>query len=140
MNTHKNAKLTPYSREERVCRVLQVRTTVKDAAAAFGVSKTATHKWIAHFLAERTDGIESQSSRLHKLHSSIPEHILGRIVALRLQWWTGKRIAAELGISTSTVNHHLRLLTLSRMKDFEPRPAIIRYEHKTSGEIIHMDI
>ena len=26
------------------------------------------------------------------------------------------------------------------MKDLEPRPAIIRYERETSGEIIHMDI
>ena len=34
MNTHKNARLTPYSREELVRRVLREGTTVRDAAAA----------------------------------------------------------------------------------------------------------
>ena len=130
----------PYSREELVRRVLQEGTTVKDTAAAFGVSKTTAHKWTARFRAERADGLENRSSRPHKLPSRIPEHILGRFAALRLQRWTGKRIATELGISASTVSQHLRLLKLSRLKVLEPRPAIIRYERKTSGEIIHMDI
>ena len=121
-------------------RVLQEGTTVRDAAAAFGVSKMTAHKWITRFRAEGVDGLENRSSRLHRLHSSIPEHLLGQIAALRLQRWTGKRIAAELGISASTVSHHLRLLKLSRMKDIEPGPAIIRYERETSGEIIHIDI
>ncbi len=39
MNTHKNARLMPYSREKLVRRVLQEGTTVKDATAAFGVSR-----------------------------------------------------------------------------------------------------
>ena len=141
MNTHKNARLTPYSREELVRRVLQEGTTVKDAAAAFGVSKTTAHKWIARFRAERgLMALRTDPPEPHRLHSSIPEHILDRIVALRLQRWTGKRIAAERGISASTVSHHLRLLKLSRMKDLEPPPAIIRYKRKTSDEIIHIDI
>ena len=140
MNTHKNARLTPYSREELVRCVLQEGTTVRDAAAAFGVFKTTARKWITRFRAEGADGLENRSSRPHRLHSSIPEHILCRIAALRLQRWTGKRIAAERGISASTVSHHLRLLKLSKMKDIEPRPAIIRYERETSGEIMHIDI
>ena len=94
MGTHKNARLMPYSRKELVRRVLQEGTTVKDATAAFGVSKTIAHKWIARFRAEGTDGFENRSSRPHRLHNSIPEHILDRTAALRLQRWTGKRIAA----------------------------------------------
>ena len=76
----------------------------------------------------------------HRPHSNIPEHTLGRIAAVRLQRWIGKRIAAELGILASNVSHHLRLLKLSGMKDFEPRPTILRCELKTSGEVIHMGI
>ena len=72
MNTHKNARLTPYSREELVRRVLQEETTVRDAAAAFGVSKTTAHKWIARFRAEGADSFENRSSRPHRLHNSIP--------------------------------------------------------------------
>ena len=140
MNTHKNARLTPYSREELVRRALREGMTVKDPADAFGVSRTTVRKWITRFRAEGADGFENRYSRPHRLYSSISERILGRIVALRFQRWTGKRIAAERGISASTVSHHLRFLKLSRMKDLEPRPAIIRYERKTSGEIIHMDI
>ena len=89
MNTHKNARLMPYSREELVRCVLQEGTTVKDAAAVFGISKTTAHKWIARFRAKGADGFENRSFRPHRLHSSIPEHILDRIVALRLQRWTG---------------------------------------------------
>ena len=85
MNTHKNARLTPYSREELVRCVLPEGTTVKDAAAAFGISKATAHKWIARFRAEGADGFENRSSRPHRRHSSIPEHILDRIAALRLQ-------------------------------------------------------
>ena len=140
MSTHKNARLTPYSREELARRVLQEGTTVRDATAAFGVSRTTVRKWITRFRAEGADGLENRSSRPHRLHSSIPEHILGRIAALRLQRWTGKRIAAERGVSASTVSHHLWLLKLSRMKDLEPRPAVIRYERETLGAIIHIDI
>ena len=84
--------------------------------------------------------LRTGTPRLHRPRSSIPEHTLGQIVALRLQRWTGKRIAAERGIEAPTVSHHLRFLKLSRMKDLKLHPAIIHYERKTSGEITHMDI
>ena len=85
-------------------------------------------------MALRTSPPAPQAAQQH------PGAHFDRIATLRLQRWTGKRIAAERGISASAVSHHLRFLKLTRMKDLELRPAIIRYERKTSDEIIHMDI
>ena len=41
--------------------MLQGGATVKDAAAAFGISKTTAHKWVARFRAEEADGLENRS-------------------------------------------------------------------------------
>ena len=140
MSTHKNARLTPYSREELVRRVLQEGTTVKDVAVAFGVSKTIAHKWIAHFRAEGADGLENRSpdptGRVATSRST-------PLVALQP---CGSSGGPESGLQPNGGSRrppwatHLRLLKLSRMKDLRPRPAIIRYERKISGEITHMDI
>ncbi len=64
MSTNKNARLTPYSREERVRRMLQEGTTVKDASVAFGVSKTTAHKWIVRFRAEGADDLDVETGKV----------------------------------------------------------------------------
>jgi len=62
------------------------------------------------------------------------------IEALRRQRHTGKRIAAEAGVSAATVSRVLRRLGLNRMRDLEPVEPVRRYEHAAPGEMIHIDI
>jgi len=66
--------------------------------------------------------------------------VVDRIAALRRQRWTGKQIAAELGVSPATVSRVLRRLGLNRIAALEPAEPIRRYEREHPGELIHIDI
>jgi len=54
--------------------------------------------------------------------------------------WTGLRIAQQLGVGQSTVSRRLRKRSLSRARDLEPRPDVVRYERERPGEPVHLDI
>ena len=140
MNVHKNARLTPHSRAELVRRVLVERQAPMAVATAMGGTAKTASKWVARFVAEGSAGLVDRSSRPHCLYRPTPEASAERIAALRRQRWTGKQIARETGVSPATVSRVLKRLGLSRMKDLEPAAPIIRYERKTPGEMIHIDI
>jgi hypothetical protein len=59
---------------------------------------------------------------------------------LRRRRYTGKQIAAEVGISPATVSRILRRLGLNRLAALEPAEPIRRYERQHPGELIHIDI
>jgi transposase InsO family protein len=140
MNIHKNARLTPHSRAELVRRVLVEGQAPMAVATAMGVTGKTVGKWVARFAAEGPAGLVDRSSRPHCLYRPTPEATAERIEALRRQRWTGKQIARETGVSPATVSRVLQRLGLSRIKDLEPATPIIRYQRKTPGEMIHIDI
>ena len=140
MNIHKNARLTRHSRAELVRRVLVEGQAPMAVATAMGVTAKTVGKWVARFVAEGAAGLIDRSSRPHRLYRPTPEATAERIEALRRQRCTGKQIAQETGVSPATVSRVLKRLGLSRMKDLEPATPIIRYERKTPGEMIHIDI
>ena len=140
MNIHKNARLTPHSRAELVRRVLVEGQVPMAVASAMGVTGKTVGKWVARFAAEGPAGLVDRSSRPRCLYRPTPEATAERIEALRRQRWTGKQIAQETGVSPATVSRVLQRLGLSRIKDLEPATPIIRYERKTPGEMIHIDI
>jgi len=140
MNSHKNARLTHHGRAELVHRVLVEGQTASQVAASFGVCVKTVRKWVVRFEAEGTAGLCDRSSRPHRLHRPTPDDVMDRIAALRRERWTGKRIAAELGVSPATVSRVLRRLGLSRLRDLEPAEPVRRYERERPGELIHLDI
>lgn len=140
MNIHKNARLTPHSRAELVRRVLVEGQAPMAVATAMGVTGKTVGKWVTRFAAEGPAGLVDRSSRPHCLYRPTPEATAERIEALRRQRCTGKQIARETGVSPATVSRVLQRLGLSRIKDLEPATPIIRYERKTPGEMIHIDI
>jgi len=140
MNIHKNARLTPRSRAELVRRVLVEGQAPMAVATAMGVTSKTVGKWVARFEAEGLAGLVDRSSRPHCLYRPTPEATAERIEALRRQRWTGKQIAQETSVSPATVSRVLKRLGLSRIKDLEPATPIIRYERKTPGDMIHIDI
>jgi transposase InsO family protein len=139
MNMHKNARLTPLGRE-RVVREVRSGQTPEAAARAAGVCPRTVRKWVARFKAEGIEGLRDRSSRPHRLRQLTPAAIVVRVEALRRQRWTGKQIAAELGISAATVSRILRRLGLNRIAALEPAEPIRRYERQHPGELIHIDI
>jgi hypothetical protein len=54
--------------------------------------------------------------------------------------YTGKQIAAEVGVSPATVSRILRRLGLNRIRDLDPAEPVRRYEREKPGEMIHIDI
>lgn len=139
MNIHKNARLTPRGRELLVRHIVSGQT-LEAAARAAGVCPRTARKWMARFLAEGVEGLQDRSSRPHRLYRATPPEIVERVEAMRRQRWTGKQIAAELGISPATVSRILKRLGLNRIAALEPAEPVRRYEREKPGELIHIDI
>ena len=140
MNVHKNARLTTHSRAELVRRVLQQGQPPKLVATALGIDVKTVRKWVERFRAEGQTGLTDRSSRPNRLRQPTPSHIQEQIIALRRQRWTGQQIANETDVSPATVSRILRRARLSRIRDLEPAAPVVRYERKTPGELIHIDL
>jgi len=139
MNVHRNARTTARSRAEMVRR-MRAGQSPKAVATAFGVDVKVAKKWMARFEAEGPAGLEDRSSRPHRLRNPTPPQTVERIVALRRQRFAGQQIAKETGVSPATVSRVLRAVRLSRARDLDPLPPVVRYERKAPGEMIHLDI
>ena len=114
--------------------------TPEAAARAAGVCPRTVRKWVARFEAEGVEGLKDRSSRPHRLYRPTPAAIVEQVEALRRQRWTGKQIAAEVGVSPATVSRILRRLGLNRIAALEPAEPVRRYERQHPGELIHIDI
>lgn len=114
--------------------------TPEAAARAAGVCPRTARKWIARFKAEGIEGLRDRSSRPHRLRQPTPATIVETVETLRRQRFTGKQIAAELGISPATVSRILKRLGLNRIQALEPAEPPRRYERQHPGELIHIDI
>ena len=139
MDIHKNARLTPLGREHMVNMVLSGQTP-KAVSEAVGVCPRPVDKWVKRFQAEGLAGLQDRSSRPDHLRQPTPQVIVDRIEALRRQRLTGKAIAIETGVSTTTVSRVLKRLGLNRLSALEPATPPRRYQRERLGELIHIDI
>jgi transposase len=140
MDTHKNAPLTPKGREVMVRSVIEDGLSKAAAAGQFNTTPKTVAKWVKRFRAEGADGLLDRSSRPHSLPSQTSPATSAAIGALRHQRYTGKQIAAEVGVSPATVSRILRRLGLNRIRDLDPAEPVRRYEREKPGEMIHIDI
>src|SRR5712691_7729686 len=140
MDIHKNARLTLISREELAKRVSQQGWTLKAAAAAFNVSAKTAAKWVGRYRELGRQGLGDRSSRPQRSPCRTGADRVAQVEALRRERWTGLRIALTTGLSRATISRILRRLHLSRMRDLEPAPPVIRYEHAAPGDLLHLDI
>ncbi|MFC4692676.1 IS481 family transposase [Geodermatophilus arenarius] len=139
---HAMPRLSPWSRLQRVRRVLAGRPAAH-VAAEMGISRTTAYKWLARY---RTEGIPELLDRSCRPYSSpgrtAPE-VEAAVLALRRDRRLGPvRIAALLGLAASTVH---RILTRHRMPRLAwlDRPSgepVRRYERARPGELVHVDV
>ena len=142
MNVHKNARLTPYRRQELVARV-ERGEALTSVARAFGVSRQTARKWVQR---RRGTGIvdsgawlaDGSSRPLHSPRQTAPQLQLATKV-LRWQRWTCRQIAGALAIDASTAARILRRVGKSRRQRLEPPPTSERYEHAAVGDLLHLD-
>jgi transposase InsO family protein len=114
--------------------------TPQATARAAGVCPRTVRKWVARFKAEGVAGLKDRCSRPRRLYRPTPQVIVEQVEALRRQRWTGKQIAAEVGVSPATVSRILWRLGLNRLAALEPAEPVRRYEREHPGELIHIDI
>jgi transposase InsO family protein len=140
MNTHRNAPLTPKGREAMVRSVVEGRLSKAAAARQFNITPKTVAKWVERFRTEGVDGLRDRSSRPHSLPGQTAPAECAAVEALRRQRYTGKQIAAEVGISPATVSRILQRLGLNKLSALEPAEPVRRYERECPGELIHIDI
>jgi transposase InsO family protein len=113
---------------------------LKLAAASFNVSAKTAAKWVRRYREGGASGLGDRSSRPKHLHQPTSSELVGRVEALRRERWTGQRIAQQTGLSRATVSRILKRLSLSRVRDLEPKLPVQRYEHVAAGDLLHLDI
>jgi transposase InsO family protein len=139
MNMHKNARLTPLGRE-RIVRQVASGQTPQAAARAAGVCPRTVRKWVDRYRQEGLVGLQDRSSRPHRLRRPTPPPVIEEVERLRRLRWTGKQIAAQVGVSPATVSRVLRRLGLNKLSALEPAEPVRRYERENPGDLIHIDI
>jgi transposase InsO family protein len=140
MNIHHNARLTPKGREDMVRAVVDQGLSKAAAARQFNTSPKTVAKWVARFKLNGVVGLRDRSSRPFSLPSQISLATAEAVEVLRRQRRTQEHIATELAISRASVSRILRRRGLSLLSSLEPQQPRPRYERKTPGEIIHIDI
>jgi transposase InsO family protein len=133
---HKNARLTPKGREVLIQR-LQAGQRVAEVSQAMGLSETTVRKWWRRF--RQGEGLADRSSRPHRSPRAVARERRAQIEALRRQRRSGRWIATTMGLSAATVSRVLRRARLSRWRELEPQPPVMRYERAAPGELIHLD-
>ena len=140
MDTHKNARLTPKGREDMVRAVVDGGQSYAAAARKFNTTSKTVAKWVERYRAGGVDGLRDRSSRPLSSDSQTPQATCDAIEVLRRQRYTGKQIAAEVGVSPATVCRVLKRRGLNKLSALEPAEPIRRYERESPGDLIHLDI
>lgn len=141
MNTHKNARLTAWARQEIVTRV-KAGETQGAIAAALGVSRETVNKWYRRLsrAAEPAQAAPDRSSRPQTSPTRLRRTNRRQIRKAREKRWSCPRIAQYYDIPLSTVTAELRRQGLNTLAALEPPRPIVRYERPRPGELVHLDI
>ena len=122
MNIHKNSGLTPRGRGILILR-LERGEHPQDVATAMCISVRTVYKWRRRYRAEGIAGLQDRSSRRHTSPDKTPDDVETTVIALRKERRIYHRIAAETGLSKSTVGRILTRHGLNRWRDLEPAAA-----------------
>jgi transposase InsO family protein len=138
---HPNAPLTPRGRLRLCLRVARDQVSITQAAREFCVSRQTASKWVNRYLAGGVSGLHDRSCRPLRCRPKVAPGIVRRIVRSRQRQRIGAhRIAWKLGVCRSTVCAVLRRVSLSKIRDLDPRADVaVRYEWEQPGDLVHVD-
>lgn len=139
MKLHANARSCPRSRRLLIERVEQFGWTVKEAAAAAGISVRTAHKWLARWRAEGEIGLIDRSSAPHHVANRSSAELERMIAQIRKLRRSGPQIAELLDVPLSTVSAILKRIGMGKLGRLGMEPAV-RYERQRPGELVHIDV
>ena len=140
MNSHKHAVTTAKSRLLIVKRY-EMGWTQQAIARSLGISRRTVCKWLGRWRDEGEAGLHDRTSRPQRSPSKLAKACENAVVHLRKTFlMPAYGIAAHLKLAYSTVCRYLKKHGISRKRDILPPTKPHRYERKTPGEIIHIDI
>lgn len=139
MNMHKNARLTYRRRLDMVHDITAGGMSVPQAASCHGVTAATARKWLGRYLARGPAALVDASSRPACSPRSIAPATALAIVDERHRRRTHAHIARVTGVSRSTVGRVLARAGLSLLSDLMPAEPIVRYEHESPGDLLHID-
>jgi transposase InsO family protein len=140
MNGYKHAKTTARSRALIVERD-QNGWKHAEIAESLGISRRTVCKWLTRWRSEGAAGLADRSSRPTRSPAKLAAAATNAVVHLRRTFlMPAYGIAAQLKLAYSTVCRTLKHAGISRKRDIMPPQKPLRYERKTPGEIIHIDI
>ena len=108
------------------------------AAHAAGCSERTCYRWLARF--DAGESMQDRSSAPNTVPRRTAPGTEALIAQLRRLRWTSTRIAAELGLATSTVCAVLARVGLNRLSKLEPPEPPNRYCRRHPGELVHIDV
>ena len=121
-------------------RVLEQDWSMRDAAAAAGISASRGYKFKRRYLAEGVQGLHDRSSAPKQHARKTPQSREQKVEELRALRFSMRRIAFTLSMKLSTVQRICARLKISRLPALQPKPPLIRYQRERPGELIHLDI
>ena len=144
--THANAPLTPEGRRRLAVLIIEEGWTIRRAAERFQCSPATASRWARRYRAGLA--LTDRSSRPHFCPTRATVALERRILALRFtRRWGPHRIGYHLGIHRSLVGRVLDRYRMPLLAHIDQatglpvrKPAPVRYEKATPGELVHVDI
>ncbi len=142
MRQHKNARLTYSQRVELNKLYCSEVFTKASLARKFRVSVLTVRKWIKRFEQHREAGLEDASSRPRSHPQALSNEQIVLITEGRQRRLPRELLAAQAQCSRATAGRVLKRHGLSKLSEINPargKEAVVRYEHPSCGDLLHID-
>jgi transposase InsO family protein len=138
---HPRPRLSVFSRQLLVGRVLVQGWPAAHVAEQLGISRATAYKWVRRYRAEGEAGLLDRSSRPHRSPRRLTTSAEAAILAARSVWRYGPdRLGPLLGLPPSTVHRVLQRRGFSRLRDADRvTTAPVRYVACHPGALLHQD-
>lgn len=138
---HPSARLSVFSRQLLVKRVLVDGWPAATVAEQLGVSRATAYKWVRRYRSEGLPGLADRSSRPHRSPRRLSDELTAAIVRTRVRRRYGPvRLAPLTGHPASTIYGVLRRAGLNRLRDADRVTGMpVRYVACHPGALVHQD-
>jgi len=138
---HRSPRLSVFSRQLLVERVVVLGKPVAMVSKELGVSRATGYKWVRRFRAEGDTGLDDRSSRPNRSPHALPREAVEAILAARVARRYGPhRLAYLTGHPRSTISDVLARAGMSRLDHADKLTgAPLRYVACHPGALLHQD-